>query len=195
MDSDSAAPTPPSICVVHGREGRLTDASTVQLRTDGAVTCDDRARLATPHLREEPFVRGAPSLAPKRLRRRDRRSRVLVIDDEPMMCELVGYMLEPRFEVVTLSSARTALEQLRGGAQFDIVLSDLMMPDLSGMDLFRVLTREQPGLARRMIFMTGGTFTEVMDCFLVELGSAPLLKPFGRDLVFERIAAQLAVPG
>ena len=196
MDSDSAARTPPpSIRVVQGPDGRLTNASAAQLRSDGVLACDAKARLATPHMRAERWADVARPLAPKRLRRRSRRSRVLVIDDEPMMCELVGFMLEPRFEVVTLSSARTALEQLRAGAHFDILLSDLMMPDVSGMDLFHTLLLEQPPLARRMIFMTGGTFTEVMQCFLAELGTEPLLKPFGREVVFDRIAAQLSTPG
>lgn len=196
MDSDSAARMPPpSIRVVHGPDGRLTDAAVAQLRSDGAHACVGQVRVAAPNARAERFADVARPLAPKRLRRRSRRSRVMVIDDEPMMCELVGFMLEPRFEVVTLASARTALEQLRAGAHFDIVLSDLMMPDVSGIDLFRTLSCEQPTLARRMIFMTGGTFTEVMQCFLAELGTEPLLKPFGREVVFDRIAAQLSTPG
>ncbi|MET0339998.1 MAG: response regulator [Polyangiales bacterium] len=185
MDSDSPAFVPTSsICVVRGHEGHLTISA--------PESAPRPKHLSSSHAGPTRFADVARPLAPKRLRRLNRKSRVLVVDDEPMMCELVGYMLEPKFEVVCLPSGRAALDQLRAGARFDVLLSDLMMPDISGIDLFRALLLEQPSLAKRMIFMTGGTFTDVMDRFLEEVGVDPLMKPFGRDLVYERVDAQLA---
>lgn len=192
MDSDSAARSPaPPFCVTHGDDGRLTSTTTCACSTSDAPQTGVR-RLVASYTGIAGASDAVRPLAPKRLRRPDRRSRVLVVDDEPMMCELVGFMLEPRFEVLCLSSGREALAKLRAGERFDVVLSDLMMPEVSGIDLFRVLVHEQPALAKRMIFMTGGTFTELMDRFLEEVGAAPLMKPFGRELVYERVNAQLA---
>jgi CheY-like chemotaxis protein len=152
-----------------------------------------RSRLA-PLSKTESCERRVVIPAPKRLHHPRLRSRVLVVDDEPLMRELVGYMLEPEFEVVMLEGGRAALAHLEGGAHFDVLLSDLMMPDISGVDLFRALVGERPALARRIIFMTGGTFTDGMGAFLRELGAEPLLKPFSRDEVLRRVGAQLGLP-
>lgn len=115
------------------------------------------------------------------------RIRMMVIDDESLICDLVAGMLEEQMEVVAFASPREALAALRNDPSFDVILTDLMMPDLSGMDLHHTLERERPALARRMLFMTGGSFTARSQSFCARLDRKPLLKPFGVDELLEQI--------
>jgi DNA-binding NtrC family response regulator len=68
-----------------------------------------------------------------------------------------------------------------------------MMPDISGMDLYAKTAQRRPGLERRMIFMTGGAFTQQARNFLESVPNKWLEKPFEirqvQDLVKKRIAA------
>ena len=120
------------------------------------------------------------------------RARILVIDDEQLMCELLGTMLADDNEVETLSSAREALAKIKGGETYDLILCDLMMPELTGMDLHAELSRARPEQAARMVFMTGGTFTDRAQQFLAEHGRVQLQKPFRHDELLTLVRDQLA---
>lgn len=119
------------------------------------------------------------------------RARILVIDDEQLMCELLGTMLADDNEVETLSSAREALAKIKAGETYDLILCDLMMPELTGMDLHAELSRVRPEQAARMVFMTGGTFTDRAQQFLAEHGRVQLQKPFRHDELLSLVHDQL----
>jgi len=119
------------------------------------------------------------------------RARILVIDDEQLMCELLGTMLADDYEVETLANAREALSKLQGGASYDLILCDLMMPELTGMDLHAELSRLRPEQAARMVFMTGGTFTDRAQHFLAEHGRVQLQKPFRHDELLSLVRTRL----
>jgi len=87
------------------------------------------------------------------------------------------------WQVEVASTGRSALERVRA-ARFDVVLSDIRMPDGSGEDFYRAVVREQPGLAKRFVFMTGDTANPSAWQFL-EAEQAPVLeKPFTADSLF-----------
>ncbi len=92
--------------------------------------------------------------------------RVLVVDDEPLILRAIPRMLPREVEVETTASGREALDRIRAGEHFDVILSDLIMPVMSGMELHQALTEKAPDIARRMVFMTGGAFTEDAREFL-----------------------------
>jgi CheY-like chemotaxis protein len=106
--------------------------------------------------------------------------RVLIIDDEEMMCSMLEATLAEAFEVTACLDAHHALEKLYQ-EDFDVVLCDLMMPVVSGMELYRQLSQNRPSVARRFIFMTGGTFTENARQFLAEPARRFVTKPFRID--------------
>lgn len=107
------------------------------------------------------------------------RRRVLIVDDEAQLAAMLGRMLEDDFELAIASSAQQALEILRGGgAMFDVVLCDLMMPEMNGMDFYRVVAELMPELVERFIFMTGGAFTPWAAEFLASSRRPCLEKPF-----------------
>jgi signal transduction histidine kinase len=108
----------------------------------------------------------------------ERRGRVLVVDDEPALGAALARSLERDFEPVVVTSGREALERLREDRDFDVILCDLIMPQLTGMDLHDELHRMAPPLAERIVFMTGGTFTARAQEFLQRVANPVLEKPF-----------------
>jgi PAS domain S-box-containing protein len=120
-----------------------------------------------------------------------RRGRVLVVDDEPMICKTVRRTLEGEHEVTIASRVSDALAAITSGARFDVILCDLMMPELTGMDLHAELQRLAPDLAGQVIFLTGGAFTPRTREFLEHVSNERLEKPFEpghlRSLVNARI--------
>ena len=107
-----------------------------------------------------------------------RRGRILVVDDESLTIRSVKRILSNAHDVVAMVAAKDALALCAGGETFDLILCDLMMPDMTGMDLHRELSRISPVLADRMIFMTGGAFTAEARRFLSETPKEHLEKPF-----------------
>ncbi|MGC3998297.1 MAG: ATP-binding protein [Anaeromyxobacter sp.] len=94
--------------------------------------------------------RGQPARAP--LRRR-----VLVIDDEPLVGRAVARALGAEHEVLALTSAREALRRLQAGERWDLVLCDMLMPELTGPQLARLLEEAAPEVLPRLVFMTGAS--------------------------------------
>jgi CheY-like chemotaxis protein len=107
-----------------------------------------------------------------------RRARVLVVDDEPRMGKALERLLAPDHEVAVAGGAREALGLVERGETWDVVLCDLMMPGMSGMDLHAELARRAPALAGRLVFMTGGAYTQEAQDFLARVPNRRLEKPF-----------------
>ncbi len=120
------------------------------------------------------------------------RKRLLVVDDEPLVGRAVARILAAEHDVVTRTSARDALPDLLGGPGFDLVLCDLMMPEMTGMDLHARLAREAPGVAARLVFLTGGAFTPAARDFLDRVPNARLEKPFEPQALRDVVAGALA---
>jgi signal transduction histidine kinase len=138
-----------------------------------------------------PLARGVPATAsqaastPEAAPARPRR--LLVVDDEPLVSRAIARMLEPEGEVVLVERAREALERMRAGERFDAIVCDLMMPDLSGMALHAALHELDPAVAARMVFVTGGAFTEAAREFLDRVPNARLEKPLERAALREAV--------
>jgi CheY-like chemotaxis protein len=121
-----------------------------------------------------------------------RRARILVIDDEPMLCTVIKTVLGIDHDVTTVTRAKEALGKTAGGERFDLILCDLMMPEMTGMDLHAMLAELAPDQAARMVFMTGGAFTESAQAFLARLPNESIEKPFKSAKLREVIARLLA---
>ena len=106
------------------------------------------------------------------------RGRVLVVDDDEGMAETLRRLLERRFDVAMTTRSTQALDWITQGNRFDVILCDLLMPELSGMDLHNRLESLVPEQARRMIFLTGGAYTVRAREFLDGVANPHLEKPF-----------------
>jgi PAS domain S-box-containing protein len=147
-------------------------ATTFRVTLPAAAGCDLDAHA----VREEP---PAPSSRPRR--------RVLVIDDEPGLLRSIGRWLERTHDVVTALGGREALEILGADPRFDAVLADLMMPDVTGMDLYESVRERHPGLQDRFVFMTGGAFSPRAQRFLAETTNRCLDKPFALEQLLDAV--------
>ncbi|MEX2482672.1 MAG: ATP-binding protein, partial [Gammaproteobacteria bacterium] len=102
---------------------------------------------------------------------------VLVVDDEPAIGVILRKVLKGH-DVTAVTAARDALTLLEDGHRFDVILCDLMMPEMSGMDFHTELDRRFPDLARRVVFISGGAFTPAAHAYLDRVPNERLAKPF-----------------
>jgi two-component system, cell cycle sensor histidine kinase and response regulator CckA len=132
-----------------------------------------------------------------RARSRERvtnRARILIIDDEPLLGQTLRFAFQDKHDVEVAASGREALDRLANDSDFDLVLCDLMMPDVSGEHVYRAVTEHAPGLLPRFVFMTGGAFTERAQEFLARFAGRQLEKPFNIDEV-EVLLSELSAAG
>jgi CheY-like chemotaxis protein/anti-sigma regulatory factor (Ser/Thr protein kinase) len=119
----------------------------------------------------------APTSSPDREAVDGPRARVLLVDDEPRTAGVLAELLSPH-EVTLAHSGREAIARLAVDASFDAVVCDLQMNDGNGVDVYEYLIERVPDLARRVIFMTGGAFTQSAREFLDGCPQPVLEKPF-----------------
>ena len=81
------------------------------------------------------------------------------------------------YNVTCVGDGRRALERIKAGERFDVILCDLMMPELTGMDLHAELEKLAPDQAVRMVFVSGGAFTPRAREFLERVPNARVEKP------------------
>jgi len=179
------------------RDGwEVSTTSDLLSATDGAwlcPSCRKRARRSQPGL--------ARPTAPKPLlHNRSRptgRLRILLVDDEEMVRRCTMRLL-PDFEVVAVASGLEALAVLRQDSDFDAVLSDVMMPGMSGPELYAICYRNFPELAQRFVFATGNTesarqlLQQSVDALEAEQAPILLAKPSSREALMLALFATAA---
>ncbi|MFP2899114.1 ATP-binding protein [Corallococcus sp. 4LFB] len=119
-----------------------------------------------------------PGVAAVRAEEGASRKRVLVVDDEPQLTSVLRRILGRQHDVVVAHSGREALTLLEQDDAFDRIFCDLMMADLTGMDVHAELARRRPQLLSRFVFMTGGSFTDRARAFLQAVPLPRIEKPF-----------------
>ena len=117
---------------------------------------------------------------------------ILVVDDEESIQRLLGSLLEiDGHHVDTARNGREALE-LIAGHQYDLVITDIKMPDMDGRELYEHRRKEHPALAERTVFITGDTVSPDTRNFLKHVKNPVLAKPFRIREVRETISDILA---
>ena len=116
--------------------------------------------------------------------------RVLVIDDDQVLGNAFRLTLSHAYQVRVANSGAEGLELLLRDGPFDFVFCDLMMPNMTGMDVFDELTRLRPDLAQQMLFMTGGAFNREVREFISRVPNACFQKPFDPGAVIREALAQ-----
>jgi PAS domain S-box-containing protein len=119
------------------------------------------------------------------------RARILIVDDEPMFVKVLQRFLHRAHDVDHEGAASRAIARVAGGEVFDVIFCDLMMPDVTGMEFYDQILRLAPHLASRIVFMTGGAFTEKSAEFLDRVTNQRLSKPFGKAELDAMLAKML----
>jgi CheY-like chemotaxis protein len=123
------------------------------------------------------------------------RRRILAVDDEALLLKAYRRMLSDVHDVETAVGAQEALRVLSGDCEFDAILCDLQMPDISGAELYASVRLRYPGLAERFIFVTGGAFSTDAKRFLEESSCAVINKPFRVEELLTMIERKLEALG
>ncbi len=161
----------------------------------GAITVESEVGRGTTFVislppREEPASEGSQADGPVPA---THRGRVLVVDDEPAIARALGHGLGDEHDVVIAASGREALALLLGDdpGHFDVILCDVMMPDLDGVELYEALREKRPQLAAKVVFVTGGAFAAHAREFIERAAVPTLAKPFEIERVRALIRARM----
>jgi CheY-like chemotaxis protein len=153
----------------------------------GAISIDSRVGAGTTVRVSLPavsvgFVKAA-SDAPSAAHGSRRRGAVLIVEDEHAVARMLQKVLSSTDAVTLASSGVEALSRLESQQAFDVILCDLMMPEMTGMDFYRAVVSKSEALARRIVFMTGGAFTPSARTFLDQVENLRLDKPVDLKLL------------
>ncbi|HXX66487.1 MAG TPA: PAS domain S-box protein [Polyangiaceae bacterium] len=159
------------LSITHGIIAGLGGEITVKSQVDVGTIM----RVVIPLARVD-AVPETPPLA-KHVSHAPRRGRILVVDDDPMVGRSLSRVLRGH-DVTTVVSGKAALDALLSGATFDVIVCDLMMPEMTGMQLHSELTTRMPNVCDNMIFVTGGAFTVAARDFLDRVPNHRFEKPF-----------------
>ncbi len=158
-----------SVCraLIDAVGGTLSVASEVGQGTTFLVELR-AASAPTDHEREPsvPIPVGGPS------------RRILVVDDDEYMARSVNRILTGSHEVTVVASAQGALAVIAAEPPFDLILCDMMMPGMNGVEFFEKVRKRWPEQLDRIAFLTGGAFTTRTREFLSEVTNPCLSKPF-----------------
>ena len=119
------------------------------------------------------------------------RARLLVVDDEPIVCFSLQRLLSNEGDVIAVTSAREGLARIQSGERFDVIFCDLMMPQMDGPAMYDELLKVAPSQAERMVFITGGAFTKRARDFIERVPNAHLGKPFDVDALVRLVRTRM----
>ena len=120
-----------------------------------------------------------------------RKGRILIVDDEELVLRSIKRVLRHHDVVCTVSAAE-ALDLIDAGERFDLVLSDLVMQQMSGIDFYEALLRRHPDMARRVVFLSGGAISSRIEDFLRAVPNVRLDKPIEVQELLETVQRLLA---
>lgn len=130
--------------------------------------------------------------AERRQDQKKTRCKVLIVDDEPAIGNILARILSNKgHQAQTVTSGKAALAMLQD-AGYDLLVADLKMSGISGIDLYQTLKKKRPEMVDRIVFITGDTMTEETNEFLASAGRPYLAKPFTPIEFLETIEAVLA---
>ena len=183
---DIGAGTGLGLAICHGIVAEHSGHIWVENRAGGGA----RFIIELPALEPNPPEQDRPAAAPGSETGANSGS-ILIIDDETSILDSTARTIEMfGYRVTTETDGQTALNRLRQQS-FDLVISDIRMPGLSGGEIYRSIQLSDPALAKRMLFITGDTVSPETRRFLEETRLPCLEKPFEIDELLQHIQQML----
>ena len=125
----------------------------------------------------------------------DRAASVLVVDDEPLILESIRLVLSNEFAVAVTTLPEQALAWMTSGGPYDVVLCDVMMPGMNGIELRDRIHAVSPEQAARIVFVTGGALLPDVRAMLERVPNAWLEKPIDVDSLREFVRRRAGAAG
>ena len=123
---------------------------------------------------------------------RRKEARVLIVDDETdVLTILLRILQEAGYRVDAVSDGRVALACL-AASHYDLVLCDIHMSGLTGLEVYHEVRQHQPDLAQRFVFITGDIASPAITDFLADTGLPSMDKPFQTDQLLDLVDCLLA---
>jgi two-component system NtrC family sensor kinase len=172
----------------------LTISNTIIHEHRGKIVVESQPKAGAKFTVELPIIecnaRPAPSqLAPvgRALSKSHGQRSILVVDDEPGIVEVLKDVIsELGHDVATATNGTEAMERIATGS-YDVILSDMRMPDMDGARLFETLKKKDEELARHIVFVTGDTVSADTRAFLESTGNRWLAKPFNIQQIIDTV--------
>jgi CheY-like chemotaxis protein len=158
-----------------------------KLSVDSEVGKGSVFRVELPISETAASIRDASSAEQKR----GEKKRILIIDDEPIICFTLERLLSSENDVVAVTSGAEAVARLQKGERFDLILCDLMMPEMDGEAVYEAVAPFAPDQAERMVFVTGGAFTPRGQEFLQRVNNLRVEKPFDVEALLTLIREKI----
>lgn len=158
----------------------LAIAHSIVTSLGGELTCSSKPGLGSTFRVTLPksTQTDAPSQASRRHSgRAPRRARILVVEDDPVVASLIERALKADHDVERAADGAEGLARLSDRPAYDVILCDLIMPRMNGIELYQRVLREHPKLVERFVFMTGGATGGAQE-FLESVPNEKVAKPF-----------------
>jgi len=107
-----------------------------------------------------------------------RQKQIWILDDDAILVEVLQDMLNDSYDIRALTDSEKVIPLLEQGLRFDALLCDLMMPKMSGIEIYQRIQALYPGLERRIVFATGGLVTQHQRDFFASIANPKLEKPY-----------------
>lgn len=117
--------------------------------------------------------------------------RILLVEDEPIIGRVCTRILMAEGFEVDVANNGLIAKEAAANKNYDLCVSDIRLPEISGIKLHELLKVNQPQLACRMIFITGDTFNPEIKTFLKESGRPCIMKPFTPEELVMKVKESL----
>jgi PAS domain S-box-containing protein len=162
----------------------LDHGGTIEVESESGQGANFIITLPVTPPAEEASLKAAVAAAPTA---KTKAARILVVDDEEVIRFLLSTILTQRGHTVhATGDTADALIKLES-ASYDVVVMDIRMPGLSGMELYRQTTAKYPEMTGKFVFITGDTSDQVIRSFLEENNLPYITKPFDRDTLMKKV--------
>jgi len=153
----------------------ITEALGGRIDVTSEVGVGSTFSVSLPYSEQRQAVQVQPSSRPPA--QSSRSLRVLVVDDDVFVGRSIRRLLRPQHEVTLALSGRQALGLLRN-AEYDVIFCDVMMPEMTGMELHAMVSKQDERLSERFVFITGGPFTPEARSLFDRVTNPCIQKPF-----------------
>ncbi|MEY2933447.1 MAG: hypothetical protein RL033_4196 [Pseudomonadota bacterium] len=153
----------------------ITEALGGRIEVSSEVGIGSTFTVSLPYSEHRQALQVQPSSRPPA--QSSRSLRVLVVDDDVFVGRSIRRLLRPQHEVTLALSGRQALNLLRNG-EYDVIFCDVMMPEMTGMELHAMVSKQDARLSERFVFITGGPFTPEARGLLDRVTNPCIQKPF-----------------